>query len=99
MINKGKKRRKRKGFNNQYTEIFIHKLHHRSQTNVWSSCETSPFRGPGAEQGKLHKDPRRGIVGPELSADQADTSPLEFCKAVRNSSKDLGEVLIKISTL
>lgn len=39
------------------------------------------FREPEAEQGKQHRDPRKGTVDPVLFEGQAGISPPEFYKA------------------
>ena len=43
--------------------------------------------GPGAEQEKQHKDPKRETAGPVLFASPAGTSHHEFCIAVQNHCK------------
>lgn len=61
-----------------YIQFLIHK-----------HCEIHLLRstgiiGHGAVLGKQHRDPRRETVGHGPFGDQADTSPHEFCKAVKN---------------
>lgn len=64
------------------------------------TCEPSivTSKEHAAAQERQHKDPRTGTVGRVPFADQADTSPPEFCKAVKTqtNSKKLAFSLDKI---